>query len=88
LNGYLLGREFTSWWRCGASISGRCDSCGVRMGTIVLAGVVIAFLLTVPFVNLIAPVIATAFMVHLFEAWRRAEATTVMTSRRGRLPMK
>ena len=30
-------------------------------------GVVIVFLMTIPFVNIIAPVIATAFMVHLFE---------------------
>jgi uncharacterized protein involved in cysteine biosynthesis len=35
-----------------------------------LAGLVTAFLLTVPFVNLVAPIIGTAAMVHLFEAWR------------------
>ncbi len=39
-------------------------------GTLFLSGVVIAFLMTVPVVNLLAPVIATAAMVHLFEAWR------------------
>lgn len=89
LNGYLLGREFYE-----LVALRRFDQRQVRTlrrahgGRSFLAGVVIAFLLTVPFVNLIAPVIATAFMVHLFEAWRRAEATTVMTSRRGRLPMK
>jgi uncharacterized protein involved in cysteine biosynthesis len=31
-------------------------------------------MLTVPFLNLIAPVIATAFMVHIFESIRRGEA--------------
>jgi uncharacterized protein involved in cysteine biosynthesis len=86
LNGYLLGREFYE-----LVALRRFDQRQVRVlrrahgGRSFLAGVVIAFLLTVPFVNLIAPVIATAFMVHLFEAWRRAEATTVMTSRHGRL---
>jgi uncharacterized protein involved in cysteine biosynthesis len=38
-----------------------------------LGGVVIAGLFIVPLVNLVAPVIATAFMVHLFEGLRRAE---------------
>ena len=31
---------------------------------------VVALLLTVPVVNLLAPVTATAVMVHLFELWR------------------
>jgi uncharacterized protein involved in cysteine biosynthesis len=30
--------------------------------------------LTVPLLNLVAPVIATAFMVHVFESIRRREA--------------
>jgi uncharacterized protein involved in cysteine biosynthesis len=90
LNGYLLGREFYE-----LVALRRFDQRQVQVlrrahgGRSFLAGVVIAFLLTVPFVNLIAPVIATAFMVHLFEAWRRAEAAigSATTSSRGRLPM-
>ncbi len=39
-------------------------------GQLFLAGLVIALLLTVPVVNLLAPVTATAVMVHLFELWR------------------
>ena len=35
------------------------------------AGVTIAFLLTVPVVNLLTPVIATVFMVHVFHGLRR-----------------
>jgi uncharacterized protein involved in cysteine biosynthesis len=31
-----------------------------------VSGVVIALLFTIPLVNLIAPVVATAFMVHIF----------------------
>jgi uncharacterized protein involved in cysteine biosynthesis len=90
LNGYLLGREFYE-----LVALRRFDRRQVQVlrrahgGRSFLAGIVIAFLLTVPFVNLIAPVIATAFMLHLFEAWRRAEAAigSATTSSRGRLPM-
>jgi len=34
------------------------------------AGAGFAFMLTVPILNLIAPILATAATVHLFEAWR------------------
>lgn len=37
---------------------------------LVLLGMGTAFLLTIPFANFIAPVLATAVMVHRFEAWR------------------
>jgi uncharacterized protein involved in cysteine biosynthesis len=37
------------------------------------AGVLIAFLMTVPFVNLVAPVVATAFMLHVFQGMRGEE---------------
>jgi CysZ protein len=40
-------------------------------GRIFLGGVVIAGLFALPLVNLVAPVIATAFMLHLFEALPR-----------------
>jgi uncharacterized protein involved in cysteine biosynthesis len=33
--------------------------------------VVITVMLTIPLVNLLAPVVATAFMVHVFERLRR-----------------
>ena len=39
-------------------------------GQVFMAGVLIAILLTVPFVNLVAPIIATAAMVHLLHGWR------------------
>jgi CysZ protein len=41
-------------------------------GRIFLGGVVIAGLFALPLVNLVAPVIATAFMLHIFEALPRA----------------
>jgi len=72
LNGYLLGREYFE-----LVAARRTDLAGVRQlhrahrGRVLLAGVVIAFLLTIPLVNLVTPLVATAFMVHVFEGLRR-----------------
>jgi len=72
LNGYLLGREYFE-----LVALRRLDESSVRalrrsyQGSIFLSGVMIAALMSVPLVNLAAPVIATAFMVHLFESLRR-----------------
>jgi uncharacterized protein involved in cysteine biosynthesis len=66
VNGYLLGREYFE-----QVAMRRLDPEGARrlrlahQGRILLAGIAIAFLLTVPILNLIAPVLATAFMSHL-----------------------
>jgi CysZ protein len=73
LNGYLLGREYfemvaprrlpteprRALWRR-------------RRSGFVLAGAVIAFISTLPVVNLLAPVLAAAAMTHLVESHRRA----------------
>jgi uncharacterized protein involved in cysteine biosynthesis len=75
LNGYLFGREYyeiVALRRLDEKRAG--DLRRRNSGRIFLAGVVIAFMLTVPLLNLIAPVIATAFMVHIFETIRRREA--------------
>jgi uncharacterized protein involved in cysteine biosynthesis len=75
LNGYLLGREYyetVALRRLDAKLAGE-----VRRRNswrVFLAGVVITVMLTVPLLNLVAPVIATAFMVHIFESIRRGEA--------------
>ncbi len=72
LNGYLLGREYFE-----VVALRRLDRTATRAarhrfaGRVFLGGVVIAGLFAVPLVNLVAPVIATAFMVHLFEGLRR-----------------
>jgi len=66
VNGYLLGREYfeqVALRRLDLSAAHALRR--AHQGRVLLAGVVIAFLLTVPVVNLIAPVIATAFMLHL-----------------------
>jgi CysZ protein len=72
LNGYLLGREYFE-----LVALRRLDESSTRalrkayQGSIFLSGVMIAVLMSVPLANLAAPVIATAFMVHLFESLRR-----------------
>ena len=72
VNGYLLGREYFEM-----VAARRIDMRGTfalrraHSGRLFLTGVAIAFLLTIPVVNLLTPVIATAAMVHLFEGWRR-----------------
>ena len=43
-------------------------------GRLFVAGVIITLLLTVPVINLLAPVVATAAMVHLFEDCRKRDA--------------
>ncbi len=72
LNGYLLGREYFELvagrrlpW---STVRGLRQRARARLW---LAGAVIALLLTVPVLNLVAPVVAIAFMIHLFESLRR-----------------
>jgi uncharacterized protein involved in cysteine biosynthesis len=50
-------------------------------GQLFVAGVVIALLLTVPFVNLIAPVIGVAAMVHLYYSMNTAPTASGTVSR-------
>ena len=71
VNGYLLGREYFEL--VALRRVGNAETRALRKahrGQLFLAGLVIALLLTVPVVNLLAPVTATAVMVHLFELWR------------------
>jgi uncharacterized protein involved in cysteine biosynthesis len=71
LNGYLLGREYFE-------LVGhrRFDPRSARRvrrrfrAQVFVAGVLIAIMMTVPFFNLVAPIIATAAMVHLMHGWR------------------
>jgi len=72
VNGYLVGREYfelAAFRRLPPE-----EARGLRQANrlrIFVAGVLTAFLLTVPFVNLVAPILGTAAMVHIFEALRR-----------------
>ncbi len=71
VNGYLLGREYFE-----LTALRRLDRTEARAlwqkkrWRFILSGMAIAFLLTIPLVNLLTPIIATMAMVHLFEAWR------------------
>lgn len=72
INGYLLGREFfeiaalrrlppadaRTMWRS-------------HLGMLWLNGCVIAFLFSVPIINLTAPILATAMMIHHFHSLRQ-----------------
>jgi CysZ protein len=72
LNGYLVGREYFA-----LVALRRVDERAARAmwrrhrGRLILAGVAIVFLLSLPLINLVAPVTAAAFMLHVFEGLRR-----------------
>jgi uncharacterized protein involved in cysteine biosynthesis len=78
LNGYLLGREYfemVAVRRLDLPATKRLRR--AFRGRVIMAGAVITFLLTIPLVNLITPIIATAFMLHIFEDLRRRAAPTL-----------
>jgi uncharacterized protein involved in cysteine biosynthesis len=69
LNGYLLGREYFEVVALRRLDAGAARAMRNRFGgRIFIGGVAIAGLFALPLVNLVAPVVATAFMLHLFEA--------------------
>jgi len=71
LNGYLLGREYHEL--VAARRLDRRQLTAERRGhrlRLVVAGAIMAGLMLIPFVNLLAPVLATAFMVHVVQALR------------------
>jgi CysZ protein len=76
LNGYLLGREYFE-----LAALRRLDTHAAKelrhrfAGRVLSSGVIIAAAFAVPFVNLIAPVVATAFMVHVFERLSRVPSS-------------
>lgn len=82
LNGYLVGREYFE-----LVALRRLDGAAARAmwrwhrGSLVLAGVVIVLLLSLPLVNLAAPVVAAAFMLHVFEGLRRSMAAETFATR-------
>lgn len=73
VNGYLLSREYFE-----VVAARRMSAPAARemrrkhMRRLFLAGLVVAFLLTVPIVNLLAPIVGTAAMVHIFHRLRGA----------------
>ena len=87
LNGYLFGRgyfEVVALRRLDMGAARRVRS--RFAGRIFLGGVVIAGLFALPLVNLVAPVIATAFMLHIFEALPRPGEHSFREDPFGRTP--
>lgn len=73
VNGYLLGREYFELVALRRLSPLEATALRKQHGfKLFLTGALIAFLLTVPVVNLLAPIIATGMMVHLFEGFRKA----------------
>lgn len=71
LNGYLLGREYFEL--VAQRRLARPQVAALRRALrarVWFAGVVIAAMLMVPFLNLVAPAVAAAFMVHLLQRWQ------------------
>ncbi|WP_247886782.1 EI24 domain-containing protein [Azospirillum sp. SYSU D00513] len=71
VNGYLLGREYFEM--VAVRRLGKRDARLLRRSHPLKpfsAGVIIAFLSTIPFLNLLVPVIASAFMVHVLQSMR------------------
>jgi uncharacterized protein involved in cysteine biosynthesis len=82
LNGYLFGRGYFEVVALRRLDAGEARAVRSRFaGRIFLGGVVIAGLFALPLVNLVAPVIATVFMLHIFEALPRVEPHPL-----GRIP--
>ncbi|MGB0681293.1 MAG: EI24 domain-containing protein [Magnetovibrionaceae bacterium] len=81
VNGYLLSREYFEL--VGHRRAGLADVTSLRKAhgvKLFIAGVGMAFLLTIPIVNLLTPLIATGVMVHLYHAMASRNAGTAMTS--------
>lgn len=74
VNGVLLGREYFE-----LVASRRLDPLAVKSlrlahrPKIFLAGCVIAFLMTLPFINLAAPILGAAFMLHILESLQASD---------------
>ena len=72
VNGYLLAREYfelVAWRRLDPAAADALRR--AHAGRLWLCGLVIALLSTLPLINLLAPLIGTAAMVHEVEALRR-----------------
>jgi len=66
VNGYLLGREYFEMVAFRRMDHAAAHELRRRHNrTFTIAGVMIAVCLTIPFVNLVAPVLGAAFMVHV-----------------------
>ena len=76
VNGYLMGREYFELVAFRRTNPAKAQFLRQAFrGQLFLAGMVIAFMMTIPIVNFITPVIAVAAMVSLVEFWRNPVKT-------------
>lgn len=79
-NGYLLGREYFQFVAMRFYSESEAIALRSRHSTTILfAGLMIAGLLAVPILNLLTPLFATAFMVHVFKQLDRKDQATVLS---------
>ena len=72
VNGYLFGREYFEIVAFRRQTPPEAKRLRRRYGArLFLAGILITVMMTIPLVNLFAPIVAAAFMVHIFEDLRR-----------------
>lgn len=72
VNGYLFGREYFEIVALRRQGPGDAKRLRRRFrGRLFLAGIPITVMMTIPVVNLFAPIVATGFMVHVFEDLKR-----------------
>lgn len=81
LNGYLVGREFFEL----AAFRRLAPAEAMRLrrayrSRVLMAGVILTFLMTIPVVNLLAPVLGAAFMVHVAHDLMRRQAVVPATA--------
>lgn len=81
LNGYMLGHEFFLMVARKHVPEHEAQQLFQRYGaTIILAGIAITLLATIPVINVLAPFISIAFMVHLYHRLDRRHAVELITA--------
>ncbi len=76
VNGYLFGREYFEIVALRRQKPADAKRLRRRYrGRLFLAGILITVMMTIPIVNLFAPIVATGFMVHVFEDLKRRAGT-------------
>jgi len=81
LNGYLISREYyelVALRRLKPRLARQLRR--QYRGRMLLAGIILVFFMTIPIINFITPVLATAFMVHIYQNLPRREEFAAQTS--------
>jgi CysZ protein len=81
-NGYLLGREYFEMVAMRhLSLEEARRLRKANLATVFLAGLIIAGLASVPIANLLTPLFATAFMVHVYKSLARRAGSSRLAPR-------